>query len=69
MQIERKLKSLPKLDCSVCSLDIQVFYDLNKELIYRNQQLISKSMGQSAGSKIFTNGRVVILRDSVRTSI
>jgi antiviral helicase SKI2 len=49
----------------VCGPDIKVFYDLNKEIIWRNQDLLGMAASHPAGSKIFASGRLVVLRDSV----
>jgi hypothetical protein len=64
-QIEAKLKALPILECTTCAFDIDVLYNLNKELIWRNEDLLSMAISQSSGQKIFVSGRVVIVRNGV----
>jgi antiviral helicase SKI2 len=49
----------------VCSPDIKVLYDLNREIILINQGLLGAAASHPAGSKIFASGRVVVLRDGV----
>ncbi|CAG7851695.1 DExH-box ATP-dependent RNA helicase DExH11 {ECO:0000305}; AltName: Full=AtHELPS {ECO:0000303/PubMed:21535471}; AltName: Full=Protein SKI2 homolog {ECO:0000303/PubMed:22511887}; Short=AtSKI2 {ECO:0000303/PubMed:22511887} [Serendipita indica DSM 11827] len=63
IEIEAKLKKLPDLQCDVCTPDIQVVYDLSKEIIWRHQDLLSTAASQPAGTKLFAPGRIVILRD------
>lgn len=64
LEVEAKLKVLPEVKCAVCDPDITVLYDLSKEIIWRNQDLLGMAVSQPAGSKIFASGRVVVLRDS-----
>ncbi|KAG8788155.1 hypothetical protein FRC15_005856 [Serendipita sp. 397] len=63
-EIDGRLSNLPKLQCALCSPDIEVVYDLSKDMVWRHQGLLAMAAGQSAGAKIFAAGRVVVLRDS-----
>ena len=53
----------------MCEPDIKTYYDLNEDLVRRDQGIYNLAAGQPAGSKIFAGGRVVIIRDGVRAFI
>lgn len=54
-----------KLDCGICSQDIEDYYDTTVSIIDHNQRLLSMAAGNPHGSKVLSPGRVVILRDGV----
>ncbi|KAI0800779.1 antiviral helicase [Fomes fomentarius] len=60
-ETERKLYSMPQLDCDVCTLDIERFYDTSFEIVELNDELLV--MATRAGGRHLTSGRVIILRD------
>ncbi|KAF9011054.1 antiviral helicase [Cyathus striatus] len=62
IESERILSSLPKLTCDICE-DIQTFYDDMYDIVERNQRLLEMAVGHPQGAKLFTSGRVVVLRD------
>ncbi|KAG8834790.1 hypothetical protein FRC17_007107 [Serendipita sp. 399] len=64
-EIDARLGKLPKLQCTLCSSDIDVVYDLSKDILWRHQGILAMAAGQSTGMKIFATGRVVVLRDAV----
>ena len=53
----------------MCEPDIKTYYDLNEDLVRRDQGIYNLAAGQPAGSKNFAGGRVVIIRDGVRAFI
>ncbi|KAK7058645.1 Antiviral helicase ski2 [Paramarasmius palmivorus] len=62
-QGEKKLLTLKRLECDVCSADIEQYYDVCAEIGSLNQALLSMASNHPRGSKTFDAGRVVILRD------
>ncbi|RPD82148.1 antiviral helicase [Lentinus tigrinus ALCF2SS1-7] len=58
---ERKLLSLPELECDVCSPDLERFYDTSFDIVQLNQQILA--MAVEKGGRYLTPGRVVVLRD------
>lgn len=65
---EKRLSTLQKLDCDICLQDIEDYYDFTSAVIDSNQQLITMAADHPQGSKLLASGRVVILRDGVRTN-
>ncbi|CCM03670.1 uncharacterized protein FIBRA_05814 [Fibroporia radiculosa] len=63
VESEKTLSTLPKLECDICSPDINHFYDVSYEIVDINQQLLGMAAGHSQGSKLLSAGRVVVLRD------
>ncbi|KAH9004181.1 antiviral helicase [Lactarius hatsudake] len=62
---EKSLSSLPKLECDVCSGDINICYDSSAAIVKLNQQLLKLASTHTQGLKSLSPGRVVILRDGV----
>ncbi|EIN14380.1 antiviral helicase [Punctularia strigosozonata HHB-11173 SS5] len=60
---ERYLATLPKLECDICSADIELYYDSSREIVYLNQQLLSLASHHPQGIRTLAAGRVVVLRD------
>lgn len=60
--------TLQKLECDICSEDIDKHYDLSAEIVNINQQLLRLASADRQGSKYLSAGRVVVLRDNVRHS-
>ncbi|KAI0718916.1 antiviral helicase [Cerioporus squamosus] len=60
-ETERKLSSLPELDCDVCAPDLERFYDISFDIVELNHQILTKAVAK--GGRYLTPGRVVILRD------
>jgi len=56
---------LPKVDCPICSTDIEAFYDLSAEVVRVNTGMLKSAAWATAGGKIFNPGRIVILRNGV----
>jgi antiviral helicase SKI2 len=54
-----------KLNCEVCLLDIDAFYNDSFNVVALNQRLLSSAIVLPQGGKILSSGRVVILRDKV----
>lgn len=61
---ERLLSTLQMLECERCMMDIKDYHSDMKEVIELNQQLIDIAVSRQQGSKLFSPGRVVILRDN-----
>lgn len=59
---------LPKLKCEVCSPDIEKFYDLSLQIVKHHQHMLTMASNTPHGAKILSGGRVVVLRDGVRSS-
>ncbi|KAG2022761.1 translation repressor [Coprinopsis cinerea AmutBmut pab1-1] len=60
---ERKLASLPPLQCDVCTTDIDEYYDYCFDVVKKNQTLLLLGMSKPQGAKLLTSGRVVVVRD------
>ena len=56
---------MQKLDCDICSQDIEEYYDTTVDIIDHNQRLLSMAADNHHGARLLCPGRVVILRDSV----
>jgi len=54
-----------RLDCDICSQDIEEYYDTTVDIIDQNQRLLSMAAGNHHGARLLSAGRVVILRDGV----
>ena len=64
-QSEKSLSSLPNLDCAVCQVDIDLYYDESLKIVEESQKLLSIALEYPQGSRTLGAGRVVILRDEV----
>ena len=64
-QNERLLSTLQKLECERCIMDINDYHSGMKKVIELNQKLVDMAIGRQQGSKLFSSGRVVVLRDNV----
>ncbi|ESK96232.1 dead deah box rna helicase [Moniliophthora roreri MCA 2997] len=62
-QGEKDLLALKRLECGVCSADIEQYYDVSAEIVSLNQMLLFMASSHPRGSKTFDAGRIVILRD------
>jgi len=60
------MESLKKLDCFICTKDIEEFYNMSSRMILLNRQLMEKIVRQTFGIKALSAGRVVVLNSSVR---
>lgn len=69
VQKEKTLSALRKLECEICLEDINKHYDISAEIVGINQQLLGLAPTHVQGSKSFSAGRVVVLRDGVRRSL
>lgn len=49
--------------------DIRAFYQASNRLVYFDQQVHSGAVAHPSANKVFTAGRVVVLRDGVRSSV
>jgi antiviral helicase SKI2 len=56
---------MQKLDCEICTVDIDSYYDDINEVVKLNQKLIDMAVRHQQGSKLLSSGRVVVLRDNV----
>lgn len=63
---EKELLSMPSLDDSPRIRDIRHYYKLASRMVTLNQQVTDGAMQHGSSSKLFTAGRVVLLRDHVR---
>ncbi|TFK94989.1 antiviral helicase [Polyporus arcularius HHB13444] len=61
VETERKLSSLPKLECDVCAPDLERLYDVSFDIVQLNHQILTKAVNK--GGRYLTPGRIVILRD------
>ena len=64
-QSEKKLSTLQKLSCEVCSQDIDELYETSSDILTLNQKLLSMAVDLPQKIKLLITGRVVILRDGV----
>lgn len=64
-QTQKQLDRLPKVECEVCTPDIEPFYDISAEAVRVNKSLTKTASWAPLGGKIFNPGRVVILRNGV----
>ncbi|PWN49830.1 putative SKI2-antiviral protein and putative helicase [Violaceomyces palustris] len=62
-QIEMKLARLPKLSSKAQEEKLDLYYDLSNAALASSQGLIELALNHQQGSKNFTPGRVVVLRD------
>lgn len=60
---ERTLSNMPKLECDLCSVDIERYYDLSLEIVGLNNKLCTMATSIPSNANLFGPGRVVILRD------
>ncbi|KAF8140636.1 ATP-dependent RNA helicase [Boletus edulis] len=61
---ERKLLSMPDLQCDICSNDIGHYYDAQSALVNFNKRLISMAAGSVSNQNVLATGRIVILRNT-----
>ena len=66
---EKELSSMPSLDDSPRIRDIRQYYELSSRMVALNQQVTDAAMLHGPTSKLFTAGRVVILRDQVCSNV
>ncbi|KAG8960224.1 hypothetical protein FRC03_006880 [Tulasnella sp. 419] len=64
VKAEKVLQNLPKLQCDICERDIEAFYDVSAEIVYRNRKLLEMASNHPQGGRLLGAGRVVILRDA-----
>ncbi|KAI0050634.1 antiviral helicase [Auriscalpium vulgare] len=60
---EKTLSTLPRLDCDICSADINRYYDVSADIVELNQRLLTLAAAHHQGSKALASGRVIVLRD------
>lgn len=60
---------LPKLDCPICATDIGTHYDQSSDITVKNQRMLELAVTHRQGHKLLSAGRVVILRDGVRSLV
>lgn len=60
---EKTLSNMPKLECQICSVDIERYYDLSLEVVGLNNKLCTMVTSSPSNANLFGPGRVVILRD------
>ncbi|KAG7452119.1 antiviral helicase [Guyanagaster necrorhizus] len=60
---ENILSAMDKLQCDICNVDIELFYDASRSIVEFNETLLSMATNSSHGQKVMSSGRVVILRD------
>jgi len=58
------LSLIAKLDCDVCSPDMESFYDICASIVSMNERMYATAR-KNIYSKTFAIGRVVVLRDKV----
>ncbi|KAF9556418.1 antiviral helicase [Agrocybe pediades] len=63
IESEKTLSTLPKLDCPICLPDIHRRYDDSLSIVEKNQKQMEIALAHPQGSKLFSAGRVVVLRD------
>lgn len=56
---------MPKLECDVCSVDIERYYDLSLDIVGLNNKLCTMVTSSPSNANLLGPGRVVILRDGV----
>jgi antiviral helicase SKI2 len=60
---------MPELQCDICSSDIERYYDAQGKLVNCNKRLFSMAAGGASNQNVFATGRIVILRNSVSTTL
>ncbi|KAL1412136.1 Antiviral helicase ski2 [Vanrija albida] len=60
-QAEKLLAKLPKVECPICSVDIDAYYDLSAEVVRLNAAMISQAA--FTPGKQLNQGRIVLVRD------
>ena len=58
---------MPRLSCDICESDINRHYDVSLAIVEKNQRLLLMAAGHPHGVKLLSPGRVVVLRDGVRS--
>lgn len=66
-QGEKSLVTLVKLACETCLPDIESCWNSSAAVVELNNQMLNLAVGTPLGSKLLSPGRVVILRDQVRS--
>lgn len=61
---EKRLSSLPHLECEICSSDITDYYTCCAQMVSLSEQMLTAAVNHPQGHKILSSGRVVVLRDS-----
>jgi hypothetical protein len=56
---------LKQLDCTVCSTDIQKYYDLSSEVITSNRKMAWQIAMHPAGHRALTPGRVTVVNNAI----
>jgi antiviral helicase SKI2 len=55
------LSTLKKLSCTICSTDIEAYYELSSRIVLLGHQLRERIMRNPVGVKAATVGRVVVV--------
>jgi antiviral helicase SKI2 len=66
VEAEKKLSTLPYVECDICTQDIDRYYDACYDVAKRNQSLVQLALSRPQGGKLLGPGRVVVVRDGVR---
>ncbi|KIJ66348.1 hypothetical protein HYDPIDRAFT_86124 [Hydnomerulius pinastri MD-312] len=61
---EKTLLTSPKLECDVCSSDIEQYYDAQRSIVHHNKRLIMMAASSTSNQNVLGSGRVIVLRDS-----
>ncbi|OCF39629.1 antiviral helicase SKI2 [Kwoniella heveanensis CBS 569] len=60
---EKQLARLPQVECDICKIDIDAFYQLSSEAVRLNTAVIKQASFAQNATKMFVPGRVVVLRN------
>ncbi|TEB38714.1 translation repressor [Coprinellus micaceus] len=63
VEAEKKLSTLPYVECDICTQDIDRYYDACYDVAKRNQSLLQLALSRPQGGKLLGPGRVVVVRD------
>lgn len=63
---ERRRNALKRLDCTICGVDLEKFYDVCGEVVQLNRNMMLQHISRSpAGNRALTPGRLVIINNNV----
>jgi antiviral helicase SKI2 len=56
---------LQQLNCTICSTDIQKYYDLSSDVLFHNRNILAHIATHPVGHRALTPGRGIIINNAV----
>lgn len=59
------MSNLQQLNCTICSADIEKYYDLSSDVLFHNRNILTHIATHPVGHRALTPGRAIIINNAV----